>query len=252
MKNKRNPEVVVTALICFGLIMMVLWVYYGAVFGEKTPEKKKEISVVLYDAGDGGWEAMMEGMKQAEEDFAVNIRYLTAKEGLTGEEQAEVVRQEIENGAEGILLAAVDAAMMPQEIQDGNGQVPVVAVESSADAATYSVFSADNGDMGRTLGEEILQDFAGCGRIKVVVVEDYIERDSVRERAEGLYEVLEDYAEIIPIRRTNSKVDLSLFLSNVLVRSEADAVVALRRYICISASFAIMFAAVVLPVPGGP
>jgi len=229
MKNKRNPEVVVTALICFGLIMMVLWVYYGAVFGEKTPEKKKEISVVIYDAGDGGWEAMMEGMKQAEEDFAVNIRYLTAKEGLTGEEQAEVVRQEIENGAEGILLAAVDAAMMPQEIQDGNGQVPVVAVESSADAATYSVFSADNGDMGRTLGEEILQDFAGCGRIKVVVVEDYIERDSVRERAEGLYEVLEDYAEIIPIRRTNSKVDLSLFLSNVLVRSEADAVVALSK-----------------------
>ena len=44
MKNKRNPEVVVTALVCFGLIMMVLWVYYGAVFGEKAPIKKKEIS----------------------------------------------------------------------------------------------------------------------------------------------------------------------------------------------------------------
>jgi len=41
MKSKRNPEIIITALICFGLIVMVLWVYYGAVFGEKPPEKKQ-------------------------------------------------------------------------------------------------------------------------------------------------------------------------------------------------------------------
>ena len=229
MKNKRNPEVVATALVCFGLIMMVLWVYYSAVFGEKIPEKKKEISVVLYDAGDSGWQSLMEGMKQAEEDFAVNIHYVTTKPGVSGEEQAKIVQQELEDGAAGILLAAVDASMMPQDIQDGNTQVPIVAVESSADAATYSVFSADNQDMGRTLGKEILDDFAGSGIIKVVVIEEYIERDSVRERADGLYEALEGYADVVPIRRTNDKVDLSLFLSNVLARSEADAVVALNK-----------------------
>lgn len=229
MKNKRNPEVVATALICFGLIMMVLWVYYSAVFGEKAPEKKKEISVVLYDAGDGGWESLMEGMKQAEEDFAVSIHYVTMKAGVTGEEQIKVVQQELEDGAAGVLLAAVDAEMIPQEIQDGNAQVPIVAVESSADAATYSFFSADNADMGRTLGEEILKDFAGDDVIKVVVVEEYIERDSVRERAQGLYEVLEGSAEVIPVRRTNDKVELSLFLSNILTRSEADVVVALNK-----------------------
>ena len=229
MKNKRNPEVVATALVCFGLIMMVLWVYYSAVFGEKMPEKKKEISVVLYDAGDGGWESLMEGMKQAEEDFAVNIHYVTVKADVTGEEQVAVVQQEMADGAAGILLAAVDASMMPQEIKDGNTQVPIVAVESNVDAATYSFFSADNMDMGRTLGKEMLKDFTGHGIIKVVVIEEYIERDSVRERAQGLYEVLEGEAEVISIQRTNEKVNLALFLSNVLARSEADAVVALNK-----------------------
>lgn len=229
MKNKKNPEVVVTALICFGLIMLVLWVYYGAVFGEKTPIKKKEISVVLYDAGDGGWESLMEGMKQAEEDFAVNIHYVTVKEGATGEEQAALVEQELEREVSGVLLAAVDAAIVPQEMQNGNVQVPIVAVESSVDAATYSFFSAGNVDMGRVLGQEILEDFAEAGAPKIVVIEEYIERDSVRERAQGLYETLDGKVEVIPVQRTNDNVELTLFLSNILARSNADGVVALSK-----------------------
>lgn len=229
MKNKRNPEVVVTALVCFGLIMMVLWVYYGAVFGEEAPIKKKEISVVLYDAGDGGWESLMEGMKQAEEDFAVNIHYVTVKEGTTGEEQVALVQQELEKDVSGVLLAAVDAAIEPLEIQSGNSQVPIVAVESSVDAAAYSFFSAGNAGMGYRLGQEILEDFSGTDALKVVVVEEYMERDSVRERAQGLYEALDGNAEIIQVQRTNDKVDMVLFLSNVLSRSNADVVVALSK-----------------------
>lgn len=229
MKSKRNPGVVITALVCFGLIVMVLWVYYGAVFGEKIPEKKKEISVVLYHAGDGGWESMMEGMKQAEEDFSVNIHYVTAKEGATAEEQIELVRQEIADGASGILLAAVDAGIMPQDIQEGSMQVPIVTVESNADASTYSFFSADNVNMGRTLGQELLNDFEGGEALKIVVVEEYIERDSVRERAQGLYEVLGDKVEVIPLQRSNDSVELSKLLTNVLARSDADGVVALSK-----------------------
>lgn len=229
MKSKRNPGVVITALVCFGLIVMVLWVYYGAVFGEKIPEKKKEISVVLYHAGDGGWESMMEGMKQAEEDFSVNIHYVTAKEGATAEEQIELVRQEITDGASGILLAAVDAGIMPQDIQEGSMQVPVVTVESNADASTYSFFSADNVNMGRTLGQELLNDFDGGEALKIVVVEEYIERDSVRERAQGFYEALGDKVEVISLQRSNDNVELSKFLTNVLARSDADGVVALSK-----------------------
>lgn len=229
MKNKKNPEIIITALICFGLIMMVLWVYYGAVFGEKIPEKKKDISVVLYDAGDGGWESLMEGMKQAEDDFSVNIHYVTAKQGTTGEEQAELVRKEIADGAAGVLLAVVDAGIMPQEIQGGNMQVPIVAVESNADAATYSLFSADNVGMGRMLGQEILNDFQSDEDLKIVVIEEYIERDSVRERAQGLYEVLGDKAEIVSVQRNGDRAELVRYLTSVLTYSNADVVVALSK-----------------------
>lgn len=229
MINKKNPEVLITAFICLGLMALVLWVYYGAVFGVKAPVKKKEISVVLYDAGDGGWESLVEGMKQAEEDFAVNIHYVTARTGTTGAEQAELIRQEVDNGAGGILLAAVDAGIILPVMQGGASQVPVVAVESNVEAATYAFFSADNVGMGRRLGEEILRDFSEKENLKIVVVEEFIERDSVRERAQGLYEVLADKAEMIPLQRNDDRTELTMLLSNVLVRTEADAVVALCK-----------------------
>ena len=229
MRNKKNPEVAITAFVCLSLMALVLWVYYGAVFGVKTPTKKKEISVVLYDAGDGGWESLMEGMKQAEEDFVVSIHYVIAKAGTTGEEQMELVKQELDNGAAGILLAAVDASAVLPVVQGSSSQVSVVAVESNVDAASYSFFSADNAAMGRKLGEEILKDFAGENDLKIVVVEEFAERDSVRERARGLCEVLGDKAEIIPIERSNDKTELAMFLSNVLVRTKADVVVALCK-----------------------
>jgi len=229
MKNKKNPEVLITAFICLGLMALVLWVYYGAVFGVKAPVKKKEISVVLYDAGDGGWESLVEGMKQAEEDFAVNIHYVVAKAGAIGEEQAELVQQEVDNGASGILLASVDAGLILPVMQGAATQVPIVAVESNTDAAMYSFFSTDNVEMGRRLGEEILTDFAGDENLKIVVVEEFIERDSVRDRAQGLYEVLADKAELVPVQRNDDRTELTMLLSNVLARTEADAVVALCK-----------------------
>lgn len=229
MKNKKNPGITITALICFGLMMLVLWMYYSVVFGEKEPEQKKEISVVLYYAGSDSWESIMEGIKQAEKDFAVNINYVTVKDGMSKEEQAALVRQEIEKGAQGILLAAMDADIMPQEFQDEKGQVPVIAVESSVDAAAYPFFTADNAQMGRVLGQELLKDFADKEHIRVAVVEEFMERDSVRERAAGLYEALGENVEIVSVQRKREDEDMGLFLENTLPNLDVDAVVALSK-----------------------
>lgn len=227
--NKRNPGVVATALICFGLIVCVLWVYYGAVFGEEQPEKKKEISVVLYHAGDNGWESLMEGMKQAEDDFSVNINYITAKEDMAGEDQLELVKQAIADGAQGVLVAVGDSQTMYQEVQTEGVPVPIVTLESSTDDNIYTFVSADNVAMGKTLGEEILRDFLGEKDLKVAVVEEYMERDSIRQRAEGLYEALGDSAEIIVLQRNDERIEMPLFLANALKNSDVDAVVALSK-----------------------
>lgn len=222
MRRKRNSEIVMTALICSGLIALVLWVYYSAVFGEKTPEKK-EISVVLYDAGNNGWESLMEGMKQAEDDFSVRINFVTAKEGMTGEEQLELVRQEIADGAQGVLWAAADSVIITPEVQ-----VPVIAVESNTDAAAYAFVSADNAAMGRMLGREILADFSQKKNVRIAVIEVYTERSSVRERVAGFYEVAGDFAELV-VLQPDDKLEMALFLEMALSSLEVDAIAAFSK-----------------------
>lgn len=229
--NKKNSGITTTALICFGLIALMLLVYYQAVFGEKAPENRYEISVVLYDAGNDGWESLIEGMKQAGEDLAVNINYVIAEEGADAKAQMEIIREEIENGAGGILLAAADSSIMCQEAQIGEVPVPIITLESGTDDQAYPFISADNIAMGNMLGEAILEDFSGKEEINLVVVEEYKTRDSIRQRIQGLYEVLnkDERVRITILERKLEYGGLQRFLSKALEGSKADAVVSLSK-----------------------
>lgn len=229
MKNKKNPEIVISAVVCFGLMLIVLWVYYGAVFGEKPIEKKKEFSVVLYHSGDDGWESLVEGMKQAEDDFAVKINYITAKEGMTGEEQLELVKQEIAGGAEGILLAAADSGITLLDMQNEGAQVPVIMIESDIDSANREYISADNRAMGQILAQSLLQDFLEEEKSRIVLIEEYTKRSSVRERLQGFYETVDDSVEILILKREDDRVDLTAYMGNYLKNVKADAIVAFSK-----------------------
>lgn len=227
--NKKSSGTITTAMICFGLIAIVLWVYYAAAIREKMPEKKYDISVVLYDAGSDGWEVLMEGMKQAGEDFGINITYVVAKEGADKEDQLELIRTEIENGAQGVLVAATDSAMMCQEVQTEGAQIPIIMLESGTDDQTYPFISANNVALGKMLGETILADFPENESIKLMVVEEYMNRDSVKQRMQGLYDVLGNRIQITPIKRTLESEDLQNFLPKAIRGSNVDAVVALSK-----------------------
>ncbi len=229
--HKKNTSITATALICFGLIALMLLVYYQAVFGEKPPESRYEISVVLYDAGNDGWESLMEGMKQAGEDLAVNINYVIAEEGADAAEQIAMIREEIENGTGGILLASADSSIMCQEAQIGDVPVPIITLESGTDDQAYPFISANNISMGNMLAEAILEDFSDREEINLVVVEEYKTRDSVRQRRQGLYEVLnkDERVRVTVLERKLEYEGLQRFLSKALEGSKVDAIVSLSK-----------------------
>ena len=228
-RNKKNPEVVVSAVICFGLMLIILSVYYRAVFGEHPVEKKKEFSVVLYHAGVDGWESLIEGMKQAEDDYAVKMHYITAKEGMTEEEQLELVRQELANGKDGILFAATDSEIDILDLQTEGTQIPIIAIESNVDNAEWEYISADNKVMGQILAQSLLEDFAEENEVRVVVIEEYTNRSSVRERMQGFCETMGDSAELIIARREDSDINLAVWMEDTLKNIAADVVVTFSK-----------------------
>lgn len=198
--NKENAGVFYTALICLSLIALILGTFFHVAFGSDEPEKQREISVILYAAGSDGWESLQEGMKRAEDDFSVNINYVTLREDADAAEQLAAIEREIANGAEGIIIAVSDYMELYKYWLGKSFTVPIVTVESGFDESTIPFVSADNYEMGKMLGEEILKDFPDVENLTVALDLETVPRDSVEKREQGLRDVLAGKARIIPLR----------------------------------------------------
>lgn len=198
--KKDNSGVFYTACVCLGLIALILWIFFNAAFGEKVPEKQTEISVILYAAGAGGWESFLEGIKQAEDDFSVNVNVVTMQNGAGADEQFEIMKREVENGAEGLAIAVADYEKLYELMLQEAFTVPIVTVDSGLADSMFPLISADNYEMGKILGEEILKDFSGKEELTIAFAGNSPKRDSVEKRKEGLMDALEGKARIISLR----------------------------------------------------
>lgn len=234
--NRKNAGVICTAAVCILLILIILAGFLDAVVGEKTPKKQTEISAILYDAGSDGWESLIQGMKQAEDDFSVNINYVVMRTDDGGEEQLELIRREIENGAQGLIVAVCDYKSMYEELENISNSVSMVAVESGVGDSMISLFSADNYQMGRKLGEQILKDFQEKESFTVALMKENVRRDSVMQREEGLKDALGEKAKIISLQdsmngeKTDVAVGLHKESSLSLTERNDEALANVKKY----------------------
>lgn len=197
------------------LVMLGISYYYGVV--REAPDKVTDFySVVLYQHKDNEWATLYEGIRQAEEDFKVKVNYFTMGENDTAEDQVSLIEREVNAGSSGILFAAVDSAEVETLLGEKHIQVPLIAVETGA-GDNYVNITADNYKMGQALGnkiaEDIKQDNLNEKYRLVTVVTEYMERDSVQQRYEGLVDALEESGENIRIQNIfRQKGDFSLRL----------------------------------------
>lgn len=195
--NKEHTRVVRTGMVCLILLILIVWIF-SMMIGRKEPQERKNISVILYHTQNNGWESLLEGMNQAEDDFAVNINYTIMQEGAGAEEQLRIIEDEIANGADGILLAVCDSEQMKRPLMDKMFQIPIVGVESGLSDSSFPVVSADNFEMGKQLGEELLADFSGKENFRIALLGEEAPRDSVTKRRQGLLIALNGQARVVP------------------------------------------------------
>lgn len=194
--------------------------YYGAIREEKD-EKPASYSVILYQNMDNEWAALLEGVKQAEEDYKVKVNYITMETGDTAQEQINIIQREAEAGADGILLAAVNSREAGALLDEQNLQIPVLTVETGVECKKkdYANISADNYKMGQELGEKILEDMEEeSSAEKVTIIKEYLERDSVKSRYEGLVDTLENAGKEIQVEtvcRQEGDFSLRLFMGTI-------------------------------------
>jgi ribose transport system substrate-binding protein len=194
--------------------------------GNKEKEAKpKSVSVILYGNTMDRWESLKQGVDQAGLDVNAEINYVVMSTQNNNEEQLLLIQREIDNGADGILLAADNSDMDVSGIQVKNPKVPIVCIESGVTNSDITLVSADNYTMGASLALAIAE--KEDERVKIAIVKDNLERDSVKERYNGFNDkIREKFNKFTIWERSEGENRAMIFAQRELTEEAVDVVVA--------------------------
>lgn len=184
------------------LVVLVMFSFYYGVMRENPKKERETYSVILYQHTDNEWAALMQGIRQAEKDYDLEVNYITMGSDDDGEDQIELIKRELEKHVDGILLAAADSGYLEEKLGEIPGLNTLLAVETGA-GSRYIKISGDDYQMGYDLGKKIVEDMQKDTHIpvkEVMIVREYLERDSVSMRYEGLQDALNDSGEKISVK----------------------------------------------------
>ena len=212
---------------------LVIWILlpvmiYSYVLKPEQTSGKMLYSVILYQDEENEWNTLEAGAEQARADAGIMVNYVHLSKTDTAEDEIRAIRKEIRSGTAGILLAGVDSEELPKRLEEENITVPLVFVETGAGDA-YPVIRADDYQMGRMLGNAILEDNI-TENAPILILGEKTERDSVGLRLQGLTDVLKEEGKDSLIRdETGKKIEE---LSDVIteVQQENGKAAALDKY----------------------
>ncbi len=101
---KNNKRVFLLIEIILGILVIGM---ASLMIREKNGEDLERISVIIQNSDDNQWTAFQYGLKMAAEDQGVELFVAGTGDRLTVEEQKNLIEQEIDKGADGILVQPV-------------------------------------------------------------------------------------------------------------------------------------------------
>lgn len=191
MKSSKKMFILTEAV----LAAMVLVVAIG-MFRGRGGEERGKVSVIIQNSDDGRWASFKYGLRMAAQDQEMELFVVSTGENLSAEEELEAIRQEIDNGADAVIVQPVSEAVSQEELRRIGKKLPVVVVEypeAREDREKgISVVEPDNGALGKALAEELLRDYNGKikGKKLGIVSESGISGAAL-DRREGFLKALE-------------------------------------------------------------
>lgn len=184
---RRNKRYAAAALVFLILLLILIIRGLGTSAGE---EKKYSVSVIVENSSDDRWTALREGLQEGALDNNVRLNYVSTGEFVGANDELDIIRREIESGADGIILCLYDSAGMYEELEDLLSRDSVVLLESDAEPeAYYQTVGADNLEMGRALAGQILSDPDAAGKTVGILCGNTLQL-AMQQRLQGLTEGL--------------------------------------------------------------
>ncbi|NLG03125.1 MAG: substrate-binding domain-containing protein [Clostridia bacterium] len=229
---KKSRFLLIAGIILIIILLMMAYYYYS-IQGEENKEKVS-VSVIVYGEDTERWENLRRGAEQAAEKISdegtfVEVNLMTTMSERDAQEQIYLIQREIKRGADALIIASCNYVAVKEYFETIDRSIPVIFVESGiGENSDYQFVSADNYKMGYSLGEEILK--KEISKVKIAVIEDGTNRDSLLERKRGLQDALQEkISKIVTWKRSKNEENIQtmLFLQRELTEEAVDVVVAL-------------------------
>lgn len=181
------------------------------------------IAVVVYGDSEDRWSDMDQGIRQACLELGLEKPVLVLAAADDAERQMDLIQREIDGGAGGLLVAAVDSEALAPFLEDVNGtSLRVVTAESGAGEALAHV-GADDAAMARQLADEV----AAMGG-KVAVLAENLQRQNVAARYDAFLARCDELGlEVQVLDGRAPQASVGQYVSSSIVLNEPDILVAL-------------------------
>ncbi len=147
-----------------GLAVAVL-LLAAVMLRQKNGEEQKKVAVIMENSDGNHWAAFRYGLKMAAQDEGVELFIVSTGDTMTQEEEMEAIQQELDNGADAVIVQPVAGDSLGQELTKLEKKFPVMLVGSdlTIDPGTEALpcVQPDHAAMGRALAKEVLSDYRG-------------------------------------------------------------------------------------------
>lgn len=218
---RRFAAPIVLALFFLAFACVIVWMMY---LDTGQPEKKAaQISVVVYGENNDRWRSLDQGISQACRELGIEKPVLTVVRGADPERQAILLQREVDNGARGLLVAAMNSAALDEYLTTLTSAVPVVTVESGAGTLPFA--GVDDAAMGRALADRVAEQPGS-----IALLAEGLVRDNISRRYEAFLDRMRERGrEVTVFQREEPRLELKAFIASGLATSKpsVDCLVAL-------------------------
>lgn len=188
---KRHTAVWIAAVAAALAVLLPLFLVRTRHASEQAGRRGR-IAVLTRREADVGTSVLFAGMEKAAEDSKLVLNYVMVPEGADAETESELARQEIEDGAQALIIEPVASEGSGKMAEELSQRAVVVLLGERADteaAGRFGSVSADNYAIGVALGREIRKGAAERGG-SVALLPAAGSRGSVEQRRRGVLEAL--------------------------------------------------------------
>lgn len=182
--NKYTRTIILSLIFVAAVILLENFLFR---FLNNREEKRSNISMILFDEGKK-WDDVKAGATQAADD-GCDINYVVMPTGSSAKDQFDAINDELERGADHVIVTAVDSYGLRDELGD-KYTYNVSFVGNGIDNDKYITVEPDNYLMGINIGNLVIEEENPDS--KVVIIDNGSNKEYILDRINGVKEVLEE------------------------------------------------------------